>query len=77
MLIVATVIYFVDALTCAASRSFEILIAARALQGLGAGGLMTLSHALIGDAVPLRERGRYQGYPGSVMVCATTFGPSA
>jgi MFS family permease len=77
MLMVALIIFVVGALTCAAAPRFDILIAARALQGLGAGGLMTLSHALIGDSVPLRERGRYQGYLGSVMVCATTFGPLA
>lgn len=77
MLMVALVVFMTGALVCAVAPRFEILIAARALQGLGAGGLMTLSHALIGDAVPLRERGRYQGYLGTVMVSATTFGPVA
>ena len=47
------------------------------LQGLGGGGLMTLSQALIGEAIPPRERARYQGYLAAVAVCANTFGPVA
>jgi MFS family permease len=54
-----------------------MLTAARVLQGLGGGGLMTLSQALVGEAVPPRERGRYQGYLASVFVCSSTFGPVA
>ena len=47
------------------------------LQGLGGGGLMTLSQALVGEAIPPRERARYQGYLAAVAVCANTFGPVA
>ena len=47
----------------------------RVLQGLGGGGLMTLSQALIGEAVPPRERARYQGYLAGVAVSSSTFGP--
>ena len=47
------------------------------LQGFGGGGLMTLSQALIGETIPPRERGRYQGYLAGVMVSSSTFGPVA
>jgi MFS family permease len=47
------------------------------LQGLGGGGLMTLSQALVGEAIPPRERARYQGYLAAVAVCANSFGPVA
>ena len=50
---------------------------ARVLQGLGGGGLMTLSQALIGETIPPRERARYQGYLAGVMVTSSTFGPVA
>ena len=50
---------------------------ARVLQGLGGGGLMTLSQALVGEAIPPRERARYQGYLAAVAVSANTFGPVA
>ncbi len=43
----------------------------------GGGGLMTLSQALVGEAVPPRERGRYQGYLAGIFVCSSTFGPVA
>ena len=62
---------------CALSPNIDILTAARVLQGFGGGGLMTLSQALIGEAIPPRERARYQGYLAAVAVCANTFGPVA
>jgi MFS family permease len=52
-----------------------MLTGARILQGLGGGGLMTLSQALIGETIPPRERGRYQGYLAGVMVTSSAFGP--
>ena len=45
------------------------------LQGLGGGGLMTLTQSLIGESVPPRERARYQGYLAAVMVTSSVFGP--
>ena len=57
--------------------TIELLTLARVLQGLGGGGLMTLSQALVGEAIPPRERARYQGYLAAVAVCANTFGPVA
>lgn len=47
---------------CALSTSLPMLILARVLQGLGGGGLMTLSQALVGERVPARQRGHFQGY---------------
>jgi EmrB/QacA subfamily drug resistance transporter len=62
---------------CALSTSLPMLVLARLLQGLGGGGLMTLSQALIGERVPARQRGHFQGYLAAVIVFASTFGPVA
>jgi EmrB/QacA subfamily drug resistance transporter len=75
LMLVALPIFIVASLVCAAARSVEMLAFARVLQGFGGGGLMTLSQALIGESVPPRERGRYQGYLAAVVVCSNTFGP--
>jgi MFS family permease len=75
MLFVALGIFLAASLLCAAATSVEMLSLARVLQGLGGGGLMTLSQALIGETIPPRERARYQGYLATIMVSASTFGP--
>jgi EmrB/QacA subfamily drug resistance transporter len=77
LLFVALAIFILASILCAVSTSILMLTAARVLQGLGGGGLMTLSQALVGQVVPPRERGRYQGYLASVYVCSSTFGPVA
>ncbi len=73
----ALAIFIVASLLCAVAPTIELLTLARVLQGLGGGGLMTLSQALIGEAIPPRERARYQGYLAAVAVSANTFGPVA
>src|SRR5215469_103225 len=70
-------IFVAASVLCALSRTIETLTAARVLQGLGGGGLMTLSQALIGEAIPPRERARYQGYLAAVGISANAFGPVA
>jgi EmrB/QacA subfamily drug resistance transporter len=74
---VALVVFMVSSVLCAMAPTVELLTLARVLQGLGGGGLMTLSQALVGEAIPPRERARYQGYLAAVAVSANTFGPVA
>jgi EmrB/QacA subfamily drug resistance transporter len=75
MMFVALAIFLAASVLCAAATSIEMLAFGRILQGLGGGGLMTLSQALIGEAIPPRERARYQGYLAGVAVSSSTFGP--
>ena len=75
MMFVALAIFLAASVFCAAATSIEMLAIGRILQGLGGGGLMTLSQALIGEAIPPRERARYQGYLAGVAVSSSTFGP--
>jgi EmrB/QacA subfamily drug resistance transporter len=77
MMFVALAIFILTSLFCALSTSVVMLSFARLLQGFGGGGLMTLSQALVGEAVPPRQRGRFQGYLASVYMCASTLGPVA
>ena len=77
LMLFALPIVMAASILCALSPSVELLTIARILQGLGGGGLMTLSQALIGETIPPRERARYQGYLAAVAVCANSFGPVA
>jgi EmrB/QacA subfamily drug resistance transporter len=77
LMIVGLGIFMAASLLCALCTSIEALTAARVLQGLGGGGLMTLSQALVGEAIPPRERARYQGYLAGVGISANAFGPVA
>ena len=58
-----------------AARSIGQLVAFRAVQGIGAGGVMTLATASVADLVPPRERGRYQGYIQLTFLLASLVGP--
>src|SRR5438046_6729404 len=62
----AIVIFLAGSALCGLAQNMAQLIAFRALQGLGAGGLMVTTLAVVGDIIPPRERGRYQGYFGGV-----------
>jgi EmrB/QacA subfamily drug resistance transporter len=72
---VAIVIFLIGSALCGLSQNMGELIAFRALQGLGAGGLMVVTLAVVGDIIPPRERGKYQGYFGGVFGVATVIGP--
>jgi EmrB/QacA subfamily drug resistance transporter len=71
----AIVVFLVGSALAGLSQSMIELIAFRGLQGIGAGGLMTLAMTIIGDVVPPRQRGRYQGYMGAVFALASVIGP--
>jgi EmrB/QacA subfamily drug resistance transporter len=71
----AIVTFLIGSFLAGASQNMTELIATRALQGLGAGGLMALTFVIIGDIVPPRERGRYQGYFGAVWGLSSVAGP--
>ena len=71
----AIVIFLVGSALSGASQSLLMLIVFRAVQGLGAGGLMVGAQAIIGDIVAPRERGRYQGLFGAVFAVTTVVGP--
>jgi EmrB/QacA subfamily drug resistance transporter len=73
----AIVIFLVGSALAGLSQSMAELIAFRAIQGLGGGGLMVTAQAIIGDVVSPRERGRYMGYFGAVFGGAMVAGPLA
>ncbi|MGH2894341.1 MAG: MFS transporter, partial [Solirubrobacteraceae bacterium] len=75
LFLAAILIFLGGSMLAGLSQSMDELIGFRALQGIGAGGLMVGAQAIIGDIVPPRERGRYMGLIGSVFGVASVAGP--
>jgi EmrB/QacA subfamily drug resistance transporter len=75
LFVVSISIFLLGSALCGLAQSMGQLIAFRALQGIGAGGLIPLSQAAIADLFSPRERGRYQGYMGAVWATAAVAGP--
>lgn len=71
----AILIFLAGSILSGLSQSMSQLIAFRAIQGIGAGGLMVGSQAIMGDVVPARQRGRYMGYFGVVFGVTNVAGP--
>jgi EmrB/QacA subfamily drug resistance transporter len=71
----AIVIFLAGSVLCGVSQNMTELIVFRAIQGLGGGGLFVVTIAVIGDIIPPRDRGRYQGYFGGVFGVSTVVGP--
>src|SRR5207244_1499702 len=75
LLQIAIVIFRVGSALCGIAQNMTELIAFRALQGLGGGGLIVTTIAVVGDVIPPRDRGRYQGFFGAVFGVSTVIGP--
>ena len=72
---VAVAVFLLGSALCGIAQDMLQLIVFRAVQGIGGGGLMVVTIAVIGDVIPPRERGRYQGFFGVVFAFATIVGP--
>jgi EmrB/QacA subfamily drug resistance transporter len=75
LLQVAIGLFLIGSALCGLSQSMSELIAFRALQGLGGGGLMVTTMAAVGDIIAPRDRGKYQGFFGAVFGVSTVIGP--
>ncbi len=71
----AIAFFFAGSILCGSAQSMLMLVLARALQGIGGGGITVTATALIGEVIPLRDRGRYQGALGAVFGVTTVIGP--
>ncbi|WP_045837412.1 MDR family MFS transporter [Hyphomicrobium sp. 99] len=72
---IAVIIFLVGSALCGIAQNLPEMIAFRLLQGLGGGGLIVTSVAVVGDVVPPRERGKYQGFFGGIFGLSTVLGP--
>jgi predicted MFS family arabinose efflux permease len=75
ILLVTNAIFFVGSLLAGVSVNIDMLIAARAIQGIGGGGLITLVNIAISDLFSVRDRGMYFGMVGGVWALASSLGP--
>ncbi|WP_319452335.1 MULTISPECIES: DHA2 family efflux MFS transporter permease subunit [unclassified Mycobacterium] len=73
--VVSVLFFLAGSVLCGLAGSMTMLVAARALQGIGGGAIMVTAMAVIGEVIPLRERGRYQGALGAVFGVTTVIGP--
>lgn len=71
----AIVVFLIGSMLAGLAQSMTHLVVFRAIQGLGAGGLMVMALTIIGDILSPRERGRYQGYFGAVFAISSVAGP--
>jgi EmrB/QacA subfamily drug resistance transporter len=72
---VAVLFFMAGSILCGLAESMTMLVAARAVQGIGGGAIMVTATAVIGEVIPLRDRGRYQGALGAVFGVTTVIGP--
>jgi EmrB/QacA subfamily drug resistance transporter len=75
LFMIAITLFLIGSALCGLSQNMDQLIFFRGLQGIGGGGLMTMILTIVGDVVPPRQRGRYQGYFGAVFGIASVVGP--
>ena len=75
MVLVALVLFTVGAILAALSKNFTVMLVARSIQGVGGGGVITLTEIIVTDLVPLRERGKWFGFISMMWALGSVSGP--